>query len=352
MALICTSCGASFFGDPLAASWKCRHCGREHVVEAVRDAMVQEKLKQLDPEEPPPPLPAQPVVTELPCLKCGYSLRGLTSEMSCPECGWSVADSMKGDLLQFAGDDELARLHRGAVLVECTLICSVLLGLVGGIGGAIVGVAGGQGVLPQWLPEALRLTSVFVGLGLTVASVVGWWWLSEPDPARRDGPTAIDQGRRWRHVLRAALVVSLGLSTVSSMMQLFPQFANVLTPQQPVQPATPGGGGVMAFPIFPPITPWLISHLVLTGIAFVAQLVGAAASMLYLRTLAPRVPSAQMERFCTMMAWLSPLLSTVGLLLCGLGPIAALIMTIVAIEMLRGPIRIIRTQRRALAGGS
>lgn len=349
MALTCTSCGASFFGNPLAVSWKCQHCGREHVVEAVRDALLRAGVKEVDPEQPPPPLPAEPVVSELPCLKCGYSLRGLNSEMCCPECGWSVADSMKGDLLQFAGDEELTRLHRGAVLVEATLVFSVVLGLFGGLAGAAMGIAGGQGALPAWLPGAINLTAIFTGVALSAAGVLGWWWLSEPDPARRDGPASLDKGRNWRRILRATLLFSLTMSSVTAILQLFPQFATAMAPQQPVQPVTPGPGGVTGFPVFPPITPWLVAYIVIMGIAFVAQILGSVASMMYLRTLAPRVPSAQMERFCTMMAWLGPLLSTVGILLCGLGPIAAQIMTIVAIEMLRGPIRLIRLQRSAIA---
>jgi hypothetical protein len=321
-------------------------------VEAVRDALVRGRLAEPD-EAQPPPLPVEPVLTELPCLKCGYSLVGLTSEMNCPECGWSVADSMKGDLLQFAGDEELARLNRGALLVEASLICSVVLGLFGGLVGAAMGVAGGQGGLPAWLPGALNLGAAFLGISLAAAGVLGWWWLSEPDPARRDGPAALDKGRTWRRVLRSSLLVTLAFTALSAVLQLFPQFANSLVPQQPVQPVGPGPDGVTGLPaVFPPLSGWLITYVAVTSLTFVAQILVSVSSMMYLRTIAPRVPSVQLERFCKMLAWLGPLLSTVGILLCGLGPIAALIMTIVAIEMLRGPVRTILVQRSMLAGSA
>ena len=33
---------------------------------------------------------------ELPCINCGYDLRGLTAQHQCPECGLSVAQSFQG----------------------------------------------------------------------------------------------------------------------------------------------------------------------------------------------------------------------------------------------------------------
>jgi hypothetical protein len=327
-------------------------------VEAVRDAMLQAQLADSPPalpvSEEPPPLPPEPVVGDLPCLRCGYRLTGLSSAMACPECGCSVRESMKGDLLEYAGDEELERLWRGVLLVEVSMIASVVIGLLSGLVGAAIGAMAASGNAPTWLPEVARLLSLFSTFGLGILGALGWWWLSEPDPGRRDGPAEADTGRTWRRVLRASLIVSLVFTVVVTVLQLFPQFATAMVPTTPTAPTTPTTptGGPGAPVILPPITAWVIAFLLLTGVAFVVQMLVMVASMMYLRTIAPRVPSGQMEQLCKVVAWLGPVLSTVGILLCMMGPLIAMILIIVVLEMLRGPIAAIRKRRRLAGGGA
>ena len=79
------------------------------------------------PTPPPivaPPLPGAPAAREvvfdeagriaedLPCLRCGYNLRGLGSEAACPECASAVGQSIQGDLLRFC--DPVWRNKRGS----------------------------------------------------------------------------------------------------------------------------------------------------------------------------------------------------------------------------------------------
>ena len=50
---------------------------------------------------------------DLPCIHCGYNLRGLATDGRCPECGTSIARSIHGDLLSWADPLWLKRIDRG-----------------------------------------------------------------------------------------------------------------------------------------------------------------------------------------------------------------------------------------------
>ena len=61
---------------------------------------------------------------DLPCVRCGYNLRGLDVTGTCPECGGPVEASRSGDLLRFADVGWLTRIFRGSRWIE---ICSLAL---------------------------------------------------------------------------------------------------------------------------------------------------------------------------------------------------------------------------------
>src|SRR5437870_167463 len=47
------------------------------------------------------------------CRKCGYNLRGLSSQGVCTECGTAVGRSMMGDLLRFSDPNWVRSLASG-----------------------------------------------------------------------------------------------------------------------------------------------------------------------------------------------------------------------------------------------
>jgi hypothetical protein len=57
------------------------------------------------------------VVSDIPCRKCGYNLRGLHIDGRCRECGRAVGLSVQGDLLRFSDPGWLRKLQRGARLI-------------------------------------------------------------------------------------------------------------------------------------------------------------------------------------------------------------------------------------------
>jgi len=56
----------------------------------------------------------------LPCLECGYDLRGLDAHGSCPECGELIALSTRGNALRNADPLYLTRAHIAAILLAAT----------------------------------------------------------------------------------------------------------------------------------------------------------------------------------------------------------------------------------------
>ncbi len=57
------------------------------------------------------------LAVDVPCIQCGYNLRGLDRETVCPECGGTVERSLHGRWLRFADPRWLNRLRIGASLL-------------------------------------------------------------------------------------------------------------------------------------------------------------------------------------------------------------------------------------------
>jgi hypothetical protein len=91
------------------------------------------------------------------------------------------------------------------------------------------------------------------------------------------------------------------------------------------------------------LTPGVIAMLSVVGLVGllggVAQLVGFFASMTYMMRLARRLPDAAMERQAYLYRWLLPVVYVAGLIVCGLGPLAAFVMYIIQIDTWRRRLR-------------
>ena len=262
------------------------------------------------------------VVDGVGCTNCGYNLGGLPAGGACPECGAPIERSLRGDRLVHMSAGYLASLHRGAFLVLTAIFCWLLvmfLRIFSGLATAVLGsspVPGGETVLST------------AQLALSVVLVIGWWMLSAPMPSLA-GLAGADKRRRWvRGLLVASVAVIAARASLYVLVSLWP--------------ASPLGLLYVAAGVS------LLSSLV--------SLAGYVVQMLYLAWLADRVPDAAMLKRARLLVWLGPVLSTVGIVLVGLGPLIALIMYWNLVDRFRVAFKGIRKERasaeREATGGN
>ncbi len=140
------------------------------------------------------------------------------------------------------------------------------------------------------IPRSYDLLFAIVVGGLWGVNVLGWWWLTAPDPAEEGAGRRFDI-RFWVRATLVVMTVFAAYDLVVALTTARPPRAVVLT----VEWGSVVFGAIAYFP-----------------------------SMLFMRNLARRVPDDRLARLCGTMLWLGPLLLTLGILLLLLGPLAAL----------------------------
>lgn len=213
----------------------------------------------------------------------------------------------------------IGKLHLGTVIVLTIIIFQLLVGLFSGA--VAPGLASAAITLPAWVDPAL---SVF-GFAMGGLLLWGWWLLSTPN---RDANSA---SRRW---IRAFVTASAVLIGVRSGLLLVG--AGTILPSGMPSFATPKDA---AF--------WSI-----TAVELLLSLAAYFAQMLYVAWLARRVPDDWMERRSRLLLWLGPILSTVGIVLLGLGPLIALVLYWNLLDRLRKALKGIRADQATTAIGT
>lgn len=238
------------------------------------------------------------------CVKCSYDLKGMSPEGVCPECGTPVGRSLL-DTSQLinASRDYLVKLHRGALIVTATIAVSVVLITI-----YIVAEAGQAAAALGLTDELAGWLYVVMDLLLSLAGLYGWWLLSAENPSY----AGTDRGSKARVLLRGGLIGSAVMVAASAVALI-------------IDMASPGSTEDV--------------EMVVGLASMAAWVIRFFAAMVYLRWLSWRIPDQHVRDRATMLMWLGPLLMTVGLLLCGLGPVVALVLYWNLVDLVRRDVR-------------
>lgn len=241
------------------------------------------------------------------CLSCGYSLSGLGANGRCPECDTPIERSIRGIGLAAASPDYVLSLRRGATITWISVLVDVLWFASFPV---LLSLAE-EKVIPLSVDAALRIVTLLDLVGVTLG-LVGWWLLSSPDPS---GSRRFEL--RSRRVLRTMLVLSAAWAIVQCVVQFIPAIGRT-------------EWHVLAGNLqFGPSTVWSTTLIVALSIRTAFMLLRFArfwVGLIYLRALAALIPSPPLHARCTRQIWLIPLLSTLGFVLLGLGPVVAIFM--------------------------
>ncbi len=268
------------------------------------------------------------------CVVCGYNLRGIARSGACPECGALVERSFRGDELIYSSPEYVAALHKGVFIVLAGIIAMILMTFAS-VGAAIFGAM----VAPV---PGIEIASVLASFVTGVVVAVGWWMLSEPDPASREGR----KGETARKIVRICTIVGVAIQCASLVVTFaLPTPAPVFTPPPP-----PGAPPLSAVPPAPLSMVAMIASVGIALLNMVAAAVSYFAQMIYIRWLAPRLPDVKVFDRAKLLMWLGPLLYTVGALCVGIGPLVALVLYWNMLDLVRKDLKRIRESMAAGQG--
>lgn len=145
---------------------------------------------------------AQDSAGVIPCLQCGFDLRGMSRDADCPECGLDVKSSLDQQLLKFASPQWVEALAGGMNWLMISVLLTFGLSC---LGGTFTAFSGGFGIFAH-LGNALLLIPGAVAF-------YAMWRLTTPEP-----DALVQHDHPARRVLRIALVVGFIASILGVAM--------------------------------------------------------------------------------------------------------------------------------------
>ena len=161
-------------------------------------------------DQPPIEPPHLSQHTDLPCVRCAYSLTGLPLDAVCPECGTPISNTITGDRLEFADADYLASLTKGATLLNrattCILVLIISLLLLA------IGFAIAWEMIGTPIGEQFEGVGTFLVLAWILFSMVLWFLgslhLLTPDPHAPEPPNVASARSTARFTAKIAFISS------------------------------------------------------------------------------------------------------------------------------------------------
>jgi hypothetical protein len=208
------------------------------------------------PEIPPPPA----VLGDLPCRKCSYNLRTLSTDGLCPECGTPVALSLQRDLLASSDPKWVGKLFLGMRLAQWCTIPFALAVFANAIWTA--------------RPAYLSMVSIFEICGI-IQITIGCWLFTVPDPSGIGEP---GYGR-----LRGATRLISLVWVAEAMLDCFYGFSALPAPLD------------------------RLLYFSLGGPLGFAGIIGLYAPLRYLGKLSHRIPDQKLARRMALMSYVIPI---------------------------------------------
>lgn len=263
----------------------CSSCGRPTWSP---DRLCQVCRTHAAPEAPPGVVPppivepqegsSEPALDEaghlaeaIPCRACGYRLLGLDPHGLCPECAAPIQRSIHGDLLRFCDPKWVERLARGVTFIIIGALATVVFYVF------FIAAMISMSTSPTAPIGAVMAGFMVVSMGIAVITTMGVWWLTTSDPGRieAEAPIGARTVARWcilAQFVAAPLAYAAGGGTA------------------PGNPATS-------------VTPFMAILMIAGSLFGLLVLVGQASGLVYLRSLALRLPRPGLARQTRIVTW-------------------------------------------------
>lgn len=328
----------------------------------------------------PPPRIAVPIANGTKCIKCSYDLGGLLSNALCPECATPAEHALFPGSLRFAGLDFIRTLRSAVRLLLIFAFVRPTIGILFFVAGFFLfATMSAQQPLPtphaapqgpqtpapyqtphtppqtspqtaphtwpqatpptptpiprysqshtNWLRAAHFSGELFKAL-LLLATLYAWWLLTKPNPATVNTPF----DPKARRASRIVVPIYIGSQILVAATNLLSQ---TYTPLPGIMPSS--------------VITQSVLDMSVKAFSIVALVLMQIFTMLYIKALAIQLHDRGLATFASTLAWLLPILSTIGICIFFLGPLAAWILTIIILFMLHARFSgIIRLRTHAL----